>query len=203
MHFSNPLACIAFMHKANCIQKLHSICSQYKFCGMLQDRYVWRRGANLSASAGIEKTCHFRARKRFKWRYSGIGAEFAGAFCGSSGLTVTQLARTAHRRLREQHGERPARLNRPVAVVGIAMGMHAPERSGQLPATINRCPQDSCSGVVQVTFAPIGMLRRRLPVAAKTALASAGANGGRPGSPTPPACVPGGASTMCTVTLCG
>jgi hypothetical protein len=54
---------------------------------MLQDRYVWVRGANFQRLPGIEKTCHFPARKRFKWRFSGIGAEFAGRICSSSGLT--------------------------------------------------------------------------------------------------------------------
>ncbi len=46
------------------------------------------------------------------------------------------------------------------------------------------------------TDAPIrsGSRRRRFPVAAKTALATAGATGGTPGSPTPP-----GFSVLCTM----
>jgi hypothetical protein len=43
---------------------------------------------------------------------------------------------------------------------------------------------------------PIGSARMRLPVAAKIALISAGANGGTPGSPTPLGGVSGPAGTM-------
>ena len=43
---------------------------------------------------------------------------------------------------------------------------------------------------------PIGKFRMRLPVAAKMAFASAGANGGRPGSPTPLGGVSGPGGTM-------
>lgn len=77
--------------------------------------------------------------------------------------------------------------------------------SGLLPTLSGeRRPSWSLSGAaVQLSFSPIGRLRTRLPVAAKMAFASAGVNGGNPGSPTPPACVPGGASTMCTVTAFG
>ncbi len=55
----------------------------------------------------------------------------------------------------------------------------------------------------QVTLSPNGMERKRLPVATKIALASAGANGGTPGSPTPVACTSNGCSTMVVLTCSG
>ena len=49
----------------------------------------------------------------------------------------------------------------------------------------------------------IGSARMRLPVAAKIALARAGAKGGTPGSPTPDACTEKGCSTMWVATISG
>src|SRR6201987_2760560 len=46
---------------------------------------------------------------------------------------------------------------------------------------------------------PIGSARMRFPVAAKIALAKAGANGGTPGSPTPLGGVSAATGTMCTL----
>lgn len=56
---------------------------------------------------------------------------------------------------------------------------------------------------LQTILSPKGRSRSRLPVAAKMALARAGANGGTPGSPTPVALTENGCSTICVMTLSG
>ena len=99
---------------------------------------------------------------------------------------------------------------------GVALILNSPFRSyGRFPAAFCMRSSPSKSLLTRAEFAftprmpdsicrrayhtvgPIGSARRRLPVAAKMALQSAGANGGTPGSPTPL----GGTSMPCS-TMC-
>src|ERR1700732_639367 len=98
--------------------------------------------------------------------------------CCARGRGVGFCRSLRAQRTREQHGDGGASKN-PQTVLNVAQGSH-----------------DLAPAVSANSLARIGSRRMRFPVAAKIALASAGATGGTPGSPTPVGFTVLG--TMCT-----
>ena len=111
---------------------------------------------------------------------------------GGSRTTLAFCAYAASLNVPRLHSTRVV----PRATVNILMlGLLATQR--QINEHLLMSPASSLPAFLYASSClPIGSARMRLPVAAKIALISAGANGGTPGSPTPLGGVSGPGGTM-------